>query len=957
MGFIGDIFSALVEVVVAVVDIVVQIVEVILEFIMSLLGFSSGQTIEYFEVRNIPLFEDADDGNPLLNVIRRSILTNTDLASDLIYASAFRTLKGNMRTFMQFIENGNYFESFPNIDSYITYIEVIEVADALGTLEGEACTPENTYLRALTEADWVKYWMQENKSYNVGTNEFVATDVPLVTDPATTSSSFSNNTTVSTDIQLAIDDEIATSDSVVGMEQTWEIDLGNITYNEGDDDYTLSVYNSLNEYAVPPYDVPSRPTQLHYVCFYTVDSNPTVTKLFIYRVGEGTYPNLDNPENAINIANETLRVTPAIPLRIDNQNYDAAFSATKAEQIEELCKLISVDAEAVIDSIMNDPDAVPGNIDHVYINFGVRMWDTTQVGMQYLYTFFENLFPAQGITQGDYDGTPSGDTKPVNNVIVTAGDYKYLFQFNYITYDYFTLAEIDADSGSIENGIYYSDMSRFNSDGDLVYPYYISSGKGTYNVGYKASTLDEVQDFLDGVGVVNPGTTTGEATNWMQVTERMSYNNPSPVLLDADGGTSDLIFLTPDLIYKNNGSGVLQHVNSASEETTSGQSITYYRASPSGLDAYTVAAPIASLRVEDAESSVFKMVKFGLGARDDLMVPFMYEFVEDLSNEKVTRLFLASAHISIYLARYEVIKQSGFGFLFMIILIIIIIVVIVVTAGAATPAAFGAGALSGSATVAGGTTAAGAYTGAVTVSTAGVVTTSAATATVPAGTVVTAGLVSSAAPITGIVSQATISAITASAALTGSAAAAFTVAWAPTLLGWAAQFAVSQIVQRAVTAVVGDSPFGQILGAAAGAFAGSITSVQPGTYNISFDLSKIDWLGFAGRLAKDAFFAGIDILNNYINVYVKDELDELNEELEDYLRLKDTDPLRELYESLFVDPDSLAFQLVGSYSRGVVNPMLPEDYLVVSQDVISRDLLMYDIESSIEFQIENPTFT
>ena len=211
------------------------------------------------------------------------------------------------------------------------------------------------------------------------------------------------------------------------------------------------------------------------------------------------------------------------------------------------------------------------------------MWDTSQAGMSYLFRMFENLFPAQGSTQGAYNNTASGDDKPTNNILTTTEDKNDAFQFNYITYTFTSLTDINANSGSAENGIYYSDMSKFGDDGLLKFPYYSSSGKGTYNVGYKADNLTEVQDFLDGNGVVNPGTTTTEAANWLQVTERLSYNNSSPVLQEADGSTSSIIFLTPDAVYENNGSGVLRYVQQASEETTSGQSITYYCIKPNGV--------------------------------------------------------------------------------------------------------------------------------------------------------------------------------------------------------------------------------------------------------------------------------------------------------------------------------------------------------------------------------------
>jgi len=300
-------------------------------------------------------------------------------------------------------------------------------------------------------------------------------------------------------------------------------------------------------------------------------------------------------------------------------------------------------------------------------------------------------------------------------------------------------------------------MSRF-SDGLLKYNYYVSSGKGLYNVGYKADTLSEVQDFLEGNGVVNPGTTTTEAANWLQVTERMVYNNPSPSLLESDGSASSLTYLTGDLVYENNGSGVttiavtgggsgytspptvaitggggsgatatavltagavssitvtaagsgyttlptvtltggggvgatvvatisgvLKLVEAATDETTVGQSMTYYCVKPSGLDAYTVVAPIGALKVIDGATGRFNMVKFNLGNKNDLMVPFIHTFIKDLSNSEVSKLFLAGAHVSIYIAHYEVIEQAGMSFLEALVMIIIIVVVVYFTWGA-----------------------------------------------------------------------------------------------------------------------------------------------------------------------------------------------------------------------------------------------------------------------------------
>ena len=678
MSFVASIFEAVIDVIVFIVEAVVQVVEMVVQLIMVLLGMDGGSTqiIEYYEVHNIPLFDDVDKKNPLLNSVLQSVIENQDITGNLIYLLAFRSLKGNVKDFMSFIDNGLYFESFPTVESYILTIDHTELTAALNTLNGVPCTPEGSYLRALSRKDWVKYWLQENKGYDVGINQLGTEYREVTTSPATPAGDTIIVTPSLNHFDIVITSETVTSDDVLA-DMRWQVNLNNIVYNAVPDTYTIQAYNSVGVIITLPYTAPTKPLQLHYISTYYRDSDPFRYYLFIYKVGTGVYTDLDTVETPIDQDGATIEALPAIPLRVSNADY-TTFGATKSTQIEDLLDRILLDAEAILDTVVTESGVAPGDLDHIYVNFGVRMWDTSQAGMSYLYNMFENLYPSQGVTQGTYDNSPPEDDKPHNNILTTTDDNKLAFQWSYITYEHTSLVDIDADSGSVENGIYYSDMSRFDADDILVNRYYVSSGKGTYNVGYKADDLDEVQDFLDGSGVPNPGTTSGEATNWLQVTERMVYNNTTPVLQESDGSVSDLVHLTPDLIYENNGSGVLRLVQSASHETTVGQSITYYCCKPSGLDAYTVVAPISSCRVVDGSSGHFRVVKFNLGNKGDLMVPFVHNFIKDLSNDKVSRLFLAGAHASIYIAHYEKIVHEGMSFLTALVMIIVIVVIVVV---------------------------------------------------------------------------------------------------------------------------------------------------------------------------------------------------------------------------------------------------------------------------------------
>ena len=240
--------------------------------------------VEYFEVRNYPLFEDVDRKNPIRQFYyKQSVISNKDVGSNLIYHLVFRSLKANIKEFTNFIEQGNYFENFPDLDSYILIIDYDELTAALQTLTGVACTVETAYLRALSKADWVKYWLQENKNYDVGLNSMGVGYVTTSTTPATPASDTVQITPSLNHFDVDITSDAVTSDETV-VDQRWQVNLTTIQYNSATDDYTVEVYNAAGTTITLPYTVPSKPTQLHYVVSYYKNSNPSRIYTFIYQI-------------------------------------------------------------------------------------------------------------------------------------------------------------------------------------------------------------------------------------------------------------------------------------------------------------------------------------------------------------------------------------------------------------------------------------------------------------------------------------------------------------------------------------------------------------------------------------------------------------------------------------------------------------------------------------------------
>lgn len=680
--------SFIVELVGSVIDplgnLIKPILRIIDDFILKLLGIED-QEVEYYDVVNIALFPDPDDKNPTIQALLQSILKDEDITGNLLYASTQRSVKTNFREFINFIDNGEYFEDFPIVESHISYVDYTEVTDVLDSIHGAPCTIVSAKLDGVGSTDWIKYWLQENANYDIGNNVFTGGRAQVTEPvPSAIATGFSY-THVGSLITVNLDDTVQLYDDMIASSE-WEVDFVNVEYDEGTDTYIVPLVNDDGMGTNHTPNIPSKPTQLHYIVRYFLDSTPAEEFLFVYKIGTGTYPTLDAPRSGnLEEDADAIKAIPAIPLRVSNTDY-TGFSADKSEKIEEACKILDLDAAEILDSIVSDVNAKPEELDNIYVNFGVRLWDTSQAGTSYLFNMFENLYATQGVTQGIYDAANAGDLPPSNNIVITTEDYSYTFRFAYITYTRVTLAEINADTGSVANGVYYSDMSRFNDEGKLVYPYYSSSGKGTYNVGYKADTQEEVELFLAGNGIVNPGDTADGAADWLQVTSKLTYTEP---FLESDGSTSDKSYLHPADVYKNNG-GTLQVVNDGSAVSTTvkgmvvGQSITYYYMTESGLDAYTVVAPTGAFRVIDGGSGRSQVIRFNLGARDDLMVPMLYNQITELSNADVSRLYLTGIHVSLFIAHYEYIAVSDRVKLMVLVIIAIIVVITIFTWGSGT---------------------------------------------------------------------------------------------------------------------------------------------------------------------------------------------------------------------------------------------------------------------------------
>ena len=685
VGVVVDIVDAVVDLVVDIVEIafdlietfidfIVDIVEAIVDAIASLLGFGD-QIVEQFEVHNQPLFLNSDR-NVMSDVIVSSVINDEDIAANILYAEAFQSGKQNIKRFVKYIEDDNYFEGFADVQANILNIDYDEIVKTISNLAGAPCSISKSRLGRLTIDDWVKYWLQENKGYSLETNKLVYNGVVYGYKHAEyieATNSYKlvfNNPSVATVVNksavfigpgiehdLQIEERLFMSTALSSVVSGADIELN------------LSAVFQVS----PVYHVPPKPTGVAYTVRYSLDSDPLVDYLFVYVQGAGTYPDLDNSGLEFDVSTkDEIKVLPAIPLRINNANFNVTES-TKTTQIRELTDKLGMDADDLIKNVMEDvADAgitdYENKVDHVFLNFGMRMWDTSQSSLMYLYRMFSLLHVAQASTEATYNSTPEADEKPYNNLMVTASNYKNVFKFAYIKSNHYTLAEVNADANSVINGVYYSDLSQFNTAGLLTKPYYVSSGKTVYNVGYIAQDMSDVNEFIAGT-LARQTTYLETVKDYLQVKRRLNYSGS---LKDAAGDVLLDGALKPSLVYKLDGTG-LRIILRIGENVTSNQEFTYYQCVPNGLNELIVKAPIGALRVVDAATDKFKFVKSNIADEDAIMIPLSYDLVKDLPNTDITNIILASAHVSIYVAHYEVIEVSFWMKLLMVVVIVIAI--------------------------------------------------------------------------------------------------------------------------------------------------------------------------------------------------------------------------------------------------------------------------------------------
>ncbi len=124
VDFITDVVDIVLDVVDAILDFAGDVIDGVFDFVGELLGFEMDDPpdVEQFQVLNQPLFDNPDKSY-LTQVIYDSIVTETDISANILYAEVFQSGKKNIRHFTEFIENNDYFEYFPTVKASVMVVD------------------------------------------------------------------------------------------------------------------------------------------------------------------------------------------------------------------------------------------------------------------------------------------------------------------------------------------------------------------------------------------------------------------------------------------------------------------------------------------------------------------------------------------------------------------------------------------------------------------------------------------------------------------------------------------------------------------------------------------------------------------------------------------------------------------------------------------------------------------
>ncbi len=631
------------------------------------------ETIKTFRVYNQPLFAFPDTSD-MSGAILCSILRNEDMATHMQRAMFSNMNMGHLRRFNKRLDDEElYSPGYPDVGISLGLETNSDIQDAVDDVYGRSM--DIWYARAgtFTPFDWITHELSNSTSQTDFTYILTSSVTEITPHYVLMASAHGGNIG---EIQNAL----------FGFDGTANVV---IEYTDALDEVVTETFSTNIG--------PISTTESHYIVgvgytdYVAGSVSDSLFDIWAYDVSDGTYPDLALPDFHFGSTVGQTECFPPVPVRVKNVNFTDPTSGLDEDEIIKLLDKFGIKPDLLIDELEDDTSVDMDLMDNIFINFGVRVWDESEAGRQYLYTFFALVLEYLVETSSaddEIECTHSSDTyvnedpddpddpdeyikaPACHSITVNTEETNFEFFFSTIRNTFYTMAEVEADSDL--SLIYYSDSGTFHS----------SSGEFLRPAGYRGMNTDDVDNWLDPnkEGVKSHRTIPTGDLGWDNLKPQVTIKNWSGTIYDATGTVlpagTDMI---PEYVYTK----YLLGIRIIRPEPIVGvREVTYYAVVPDvGIDAITVYGMGAQVLVQDTEfPDEQRFVKLATNRTNALTVPFMFGIVENVyddgqMHDKVDAL-VSSMHVSIYVADITTVETPWWVVLIKVMVFVIAVVLI-----------------------------------------------------------------------------------------------------------------------------------------------------------------------------------------------------------------------------------------------------------------------------------------
>jgi len=261
---------------------------------------------------------------------------------------------------------------------------------------GSQVTVEYSFIDTLSAKIAMLPYLMSTRGYSVKTN--VVTNHPFTLTPSYNDMVFPvlvGNVSVYPNTMQAV---------IQYFHSYWQLDENNLLIEN------IEVFQEL--VTIDPSMLVGSPYCIAY--YYVLSAGkPTGNGIFwFYRMGSGTYPQLDQPEASFDSDN----YLPIVPLRRDNVDLtsinDDLYTTSKT-----LLHKLKIDIDELAANLNENPDIA--DIDHAYVMFGVDINTTNVPCIRYLNEYFTALGEVQQYSSMDYLSPLVNAAVPSRNLLTT----------------------------------------------------------------------------------------------------------------------------------------------------------------------------------------------------------------------------------------------------------------------------------------------------------------------------------------------------------------------------------------------------------------------------------------------------------------------------------------------------------------------------------------------------------